>query len=501
MRKKSSIKNMLGSMISNITTIIVGLISQAIFIKILGSEYLGINGLFTNIISMLGIVELGIGNAIIYNLYKPLANNEKERIKSLMNFYKKSYRIIAIIVCIIGLVIIPVLPFIIDSVSVDINVTFVYLLFLVDVVFSYFLSYKRSILYADQRNYIINLVHIGYTIIMNLLQLIILYLTKNYYLYLIIKIVMRLIENIAISYIANKKYSYIKERNIQKLDKNIENDIFVKVKALFFHKIGSFVVLGTDNIIISKFLGLVSVGLYSNYYLIINAVQTVFGQMIQATTASVGNLLVTESREKCFDVFKKIRFLNFWIATFSSISVLVIMDSFITIWIGKKFILSHFTLIVLVINLYQKLMRNSYASFKEAAGIFYEDRYVPLIESFLNIVFSIVLCLKFGLAGVFIGTIVSGLALWCYSYPKYVYKNLFNRSYLSYIKETISYIILFTVVAIITYSISLLISFESIYIEFISNVLISIFIPNILLLLAFCKRDCFKYYYNIIFKK
>lgn len=501
MRKKNTFKNMIGSVLSNIVTILIGLISQAIFIKILGSEYLGLNGLFSNIITMLGIVELGVGNAIIYNLYKPIANNDKEKIKSLMSFYKKSYRIIAIIVTAIGLLLVPILPLFIEEVTVDININFIYLLFLFDVVCSYLLSYKRSILYADQKNYIINNVHIFYTITMNALQIMILYFTKNYYLYLGIKIIMRIVENIIISFIANKKYPYIRERNVEKLDKDTEKDIFTKVKALFFHKIGSFVVLGSDNIIISKFLGLVSVGLYSNYYLIINAVQTVFGQMIQATTASVGNLLVTETKEKCFDVFKKIRFLNYWIATFSCTSVLVIMDNFITIWIGEKFILPRLVLIILVINLYQKLMRSSFANFKEAAGIFYEDRFVPLVEATINIVVSIICCKIFGLAGVFIGTVVSGLALWCYSYPKFVYKKLFDRDYLSYAKETIGYIALFIVIASITYCISLMINFDNVYLEFLSNIVISLIIPNLLMLIIFIKNDNFKYYYNILFKR
>lgn len=503
MRKTNSLKNIIGSMASNIITIIIGLVAQALFIKILGSEYLGLNGLFSNIITMLGIVELGVGNAIIYNLYKPIAENNTSKIKSLMNFYKKSYRIIAAIVLIIGIAIIPLLPFFIEEVTIDINVDLVYFLFLIDVVCSYLLSYKRSILYANQKNYIINFVHIGYTMLLNIFQLLILYFTKDYYLYLIIKIVMRILENLVISQIADRKYSYINEK-ADKLDKETEKDIFTKVKALFFHKIGSFIVLGTDNIIISKFLGLTTVGLYSNYYLIINAIQTVFGQIIASFTASVGNMLVTENKEKCYDVFKKIRFFNFWIAVFSSTSLLTIMDSFISIWIGKEYILPSIVLCVLVFNLYQKLMRNTYSSFKEAAGIFYEDRFVPLIESILNIIFSIVLCKWFGLAGVFMGTIISGLALWCYSYPKYVYKKIFNRNYSDYAKETLGYIMLFILIASGTYRIATIINFTNIYLKFVSNIVISLIVPNILLILVFCKTDNFKYYLDLLkgaFKK
>lgn len=497
MRTKNSIKNIIGSMLSNILTIIIGLIAQAVFIKILGSEYLGLNGLFSNIITMLGIVELGVGNAIIYNLYKPIAENNISKIKSLMNFYKKSYRLIACIVAIIGIIIIPFLSFFIEEISIDINITLVYLLFLIDVVCSYLLSYKRSILYANQKNYIINIVHIIYTILLNTSQLLVLFFTKNYYYYLIMKIIMRILENFIISKIADKKYAFINEQS-EKLDKETEKDIFTKVKALFFHKIGSFAVLGADNIIISKFLGLVTVGLYSNYYLIINAVQTVFGQIITSFTASVGNMLVTESKEKCYDVFKKIRFFNFWLATFASSSVLVIMDSFISIWIGDKYILPLLVLEVLVFNLYQKLMRNSYMSFKEAAGIYYEDRFVPLIEATLNIIVSIFCCKLFGLAGVFMGTVISGLALWCYSYPKYVYKKLFDRNYIEYAKETIGYIILFVLIASGTYYLSTIITFSNIYLGFISNVIISLIVPNILLFIIFFKTDNFKYYSNLL---
>lgn len=503
-RKKNSLKNMVGTILSNVLTIAIGVIAQAIFIKILGSEYLGLNSLFSNIISMLAIVEMGIGSAIIYNLYKPIADNNIEQIKSLMQFYKKSYRIIALIVTTVGLLIIPLIPSIVDINSVNninINIYLVYLLFLSDTVFSYFLSYKRSILYANQKNYTINLIHMGYTVIMNVLQLVVLFQTKNYYLYLIVKIAMRLVENIVITILANKMYPYLKDKKINKLDKKIEDDIFKKVKALFFHKIGGFVINGTDNIIISKFLGLVTVGLYSNYYLIINSVQMVFNQAIQALTASIGNMLVTESVDKQFDIFKKIRFLNFWISTFAGISILIIMDSFITIWIGSEYILPITVLMILVFNFYQRLMRSTYNAFKEAAGIYYEDRFVPIIESILNIAFSIIFVKILGLGGVILGTIASGLVIWCYSYPKYVYKKLFNRSYLNYSKETLGYLALFVILTICTYYLSTLIIFSNVWLEFISNILIALIVPNIILLLIFAKNENFKYYLNLIKEK
>lgn len=500
MRVKNSIKNTIAAMSSNILTIIIGLIAQAVFIRILGTEYLGINGLFTNIISMLGIVELGIGSAIVYNLYKPIANRDKETIKSLMNFYKKAYHIIALVVFIIGISIIPFLSYFIGETIVDININLVYLLFIIDIVCSYLLTYKRSLLYADQKNYIINIIHMIYLVTLNISQLLLLYITKNYYLYLGIKIILRIIENVVITIIVNKKYSYLKEKNIKKLDKKIEKDIFQKVKALFFHKIGSFIVLGTDNLIISRYLGIITVGLYSNYYMIINALNTLFSQALTALTPSVGNLLVEKKTKKNFEVFRKVRFINFWIATFTSVALLIIMNSFITIWIGEAYLLSNLVLITLVINFFMTMMRNSYSTFKEAAGIFHEDRYVPIIESFVNIVASIILLKYFGLAGVFMGTIISGLILWCYSYPRFVYKKLFCRSYLSYIKETISYIILFILILIISYKISNIYTFYNIWVQLLYNIIVSLIIPNIILLIIFYKNDNLKYYYRL-FKK
>lgn len=499
-RKKSSFKNMITAVSSNVLTIIVGLVAQAIFIKILGSEYLGLNGLFSNVISMLGIVELGMGSAIIYNMYKPIAEEDHEKIKSLMQFYKKSYRIITLIISIIGIMIIPFIKYIVDieSVTVGINVYLVYILFLLETICSYILSYKRSMLYADQKEYITNIIHMGYTILVNTMQLTFLYFTHDYYLYLIIKVMMRLVENIVISSYVNRRYSYLLDNNVTKLDSKTEKDIFQKIKALFFHKIGTFIVSGTDNIIISKYLGLVTVGLYSNYYMIINAVQTVINHIIQATRASVGNLLVTESKTKQFDIFNKIRFVNFWISCFSSICIFVIMDSFITIWIGYKFVLPTKVLLVLVINFFIVSSRSTYGAFKEAAGIFYEDRFVPIIESLLNIVLSIIFVKKFGLMGVFMGTIASGLVLWCYSYPKYVYNKLFGRKISDYIKETIYYFIIFILIAGFTYSLAILISFDNVYLQFISNVLIALIVPNVIMLLLFSKDENFKYFINML---
>lgn len=500
MRTSNSIKNSITSLLGNIISYAIAFISQAIFIRLLGAEYLGLNGLFTNILSMLSIFELGIGGAIVYNLYKPIADNDYKKISALMNFYKKAYNIISILIFSFGLLLLPFLKSIVGEVTIDINIYYVYILVLISTVVSYIMTYKRNLIIANQQNYIINLIHMIYLVLLNIFQLLILYFTKNYYLYLIIKIICQLAENIVITIVSSRKFKYLDINKKEKLDKRTEKDIFSRVKALFFHKIGAIIVLGTDNIIISIFFGLVSVGLYTNYNMLITAITVLFGQIISSSTASVGNLLISNDENKSYNVFKKIRFLNSWISIFTATAFLVIVQPFICVWVGEEYLLEFSVVLVISFNYFQKMQRNVYNTFKDSAGIWREDKYVPLVESLINIVFSIVLLKIFGLAGVFMGTIISGLVLWCYSYPKFVYKKLFNRNYREYAKETIGYIVLFVVISIITYLISLLFTANSFILQVIINAIICIIIPNAILILIFRKTDEFNYYINLIKK-
>ena len=493
MRSQNSIKNTVVSILMSIITILIGLVTQKIFIKILGTEYLGINGLFTNILSMLAIAELGIGSAIIYSLYKPIAQNDKEKIKSLIGFYKKSYRIIALIVAIIGICVVPFLEKIVGQTDIQESITFLYLLFLFDTVVSYLLTYKRSILYASQKTYIINIVHILYLVLMNILQIVILVLTKNYIAYLVIKIIFRIIENVVITIIANKMYPYIKGKNVKEIDKQTKKSIILKVKGLIFHKIGSFVVLGSDNIIISTFLGVATVGLYSNYNTILQAVNNLFSQVFSSITASVGNLLVEKEKEKSYRIYKNMLFINSWMYNFSAIAILCLMEPFIKIWIGGQYLLSYGVLIILSINFYVQGMRKTSNTFKEAAGIFHEDRFVPIMESIINIVASIAFLKIWGLAGVFLGTVTSSLILFLYSYPVYVYKKLFNRTYLQFLKEHSKYLMISAICGIITVVITKNIKLNNNFIQLILNGIIVVIVPNLLQYLIFRKREEFEY--------
>lgn len=500
MRTTKSLRNMILAIISNIVTIFVGFIMQTVFIKTLGTEYLGVDKLFLNVISMLSIVDLGLGTAIIYNMYEPVENQDVQKVKSIMQFYKKAYRVITLLVGVIGVALIPFLGLIVKDVTISENITIIYILFLLDMICSYIMAYKRSIFYADQKNYVVIISRICYLTLMNSLLLVVLLTIKNYYLYLVIKIIMRLLENIVISMIADKKYPYLKDKDIVPLEGTVKDDIFLKIKGLLFHKIGSFLVLGTDNIIISGFLGVVQVGYYSNYRIIINSVLETINQGFSAITSSIGNLLIKDNKKKSFDIYKKVDFLNFWVSSFCTICIFIIIESFIRVWLGEEFILSKLVLVTLVLNFYLSSIRSPMNSFKEAAGIFHEDRFIPLIESLINIVASIILLKYFGLAGVFMGTILSGLVLHLYSYPKFVYKNLFNRSYLDYFKRFIEKFVVMLITLGITYWISRFFVVNNYIVQLIINIVICLIVPNVIYLLFFYKSDEFKYLKELFFK-
>lgn len=499
MRTKNSVKNILIAVFCNIITIFLNFFSQKIFIEKLGIEYSGLNSVFSNIISMLSISELGIGTAIIYHLYKPISEKNISKIKSLMGLYKKAYRIIALVVLLLGLCIMPFLNLFVNSKSISDNIYLVYCIFLVDSVISYLASYKRSIIYANQKNRIIDLVHIGYTICMNVFQIFILIYLRNYLLYLIIKVVCRILENVIISIISNRIYPYLLDKDVDDVDLETKLDIKKKVKAQLFHSIGGYIVLGTDNIIISFFLGLSVAGIYGNYILIINAANTILSQIFSAITASVGDLLVEKNCDKNYMIYKKIFFVNFIIYGFASIVFYFVINDFIMIWLKNgTYIFSNYIILFLAINFFMQGMRRTMQIFATAAGICHENRYVPLLEAIINLCFSILLLKLVGISGVILGTIVSTFILHFYSFPKYIYKPLFNRRGIGYIREFLKYSFIFVLNFAILYFVNGLVLFSNIYFNFFVHLLISSIVFLFDCYICFSKTDELRFFKNVI---
>jgi len=404
---------------------------------------------------------------------------------------------IALVILIIGIILLPFIPRIVGETTVTDNLRALFLMYLLNAIVSYLLTYKRSMLYASQKNYVISMIKSAAVILKNISQMLILLITKNFILFLIAQIICTILENLIINLSVNKKYPYIKDLTaVLDVDKKIKKDVMTKVKGLLFHKIGGFIVLGTDNIIISmtKGLGVIAVGIYNNYYMIINSAKTLFSTVINSLTASVGNLLIEKDKSKVRSIYQSMLLLNSWLFCFCSISIYCMIEPFIKIWIGEEYLLSKFVLIILVINLYVQGMRNTSNTFKEAAGIFYEDRFVPLIESIVNIAMSLILVQILGLGGVFVGTITSTMVLLLYSYPKYVYKLVLGGTYLEYFKLHIKHGLVTLIICLFTAYLSNFIIIPNVWLQLILNGILCLLVPNTLYFLFAMKMPEFDFY-------
>lgn len=499
MRKLKSLFNILSSLGSYFFAMIFNFITQACIVKILGIEYNGINGIFTNILSMLSVAELGIGTTIIFKLYKPIAEDDKESIKSWMNFYKICYRIVALFITIVGLVIIPIVPNIVGKVSIQENIILLYIISLIDIILSYIMTYKRSLLYADQKNYIINIVHMGYIIFMNITQIILLTTYKNYYLFLIVKLIYRLLENIIINVFVNKKYPYINEK-YKTVSREERKDVFDRIKALFLQKVSFVVNKGIDNIVISYFLGIIAVGYYTNYFTVVFAIIAIIYQIVSALTASVGNLLTENDSEKSFDIYKKINMLNSFLTGIGVIGFINCIQPFINVWIGEQYQLNMFIVLSFAIYIYADSIRRAITLYKEAAGICKEDKWMYVIMTIINLLLSIILCKIIGIAGVILGTAISYLFLIIYSYPKYIFTPIFKKDSKIYHKDNLKYVAFIIISIIISLLLTNTIKLDRAILQLIINIIISITTSSIVFIGLFYKSAEFKYYTNILKK-
>jgi O-antigen/teichoic acid export membrane protein len=496
MRTKSSLKNILFAIIGQLSGILISFVSRKVFIIALGPIYLGVNGLFNNILTMLSLAELGIGIAIVYSMYKPLAEKNEIQIKALMNFYALAYRYVGIVVLILGLCLLPFLEIFIKGQPDIPHLNSIYLLFLANSVGTYFLAYKRSIIIADQKSYLLNIYQSIFLFLTNLIQIIVILITKSFITFLIIQLIMKVIENILISRKADKLYPYIKSTKGEKLDLESKNSIFKNIKALAYHKIGSIITNATDSIVISTFVGIISVGIYSNYLIIISALNGLLSQVFQSVTASIGNLNVLEKKDKTYDLFKSIFLVNFWLFGFCCIALMNLFNPFIELWIGKDFLLDKYTVIIIVINFYLTGMRKTSMSFKNAIGLFWNDRFKAIYESIINLVSSLILVHYWGIAGVLIGTIISNLLTCFWIEPYVLYKHSFMRNLREYFYRYILYSVLLVINGFVTYCLIELVPNFGIY-YFIVKCIICLIVPNIIFILFFYKTKEFNYFYKI----
>lgn len=490
MRTKNSVINIMYGLGGQLLNTVLNFLAKTIFIYVLGANYLGVSGLFSNILSMLSLAELGVGTAIVFHMYKPLAEKDEHKINALMNLYSKAYRNIGIVVGVLGIFLIPFLRYIIRDVPDIPNLITIYLLFLGNSVVSYFFAYKSAIITADQKNYIITIRRQVFNIIQLILQSIILFVFKNYIMYLIIQVICSFLVNLSIARKANNLYPYIKNKKDIELDNKTKEEIFKHVKAMMSHKIGSVVVNGTDNILISSFVGVYWVGLYSNYVMIINMINGFINQIFLAITSSIGNLNAKGDKEKSYKVYKKVNFMNFWIYGFSSICLFILLNPFVKLWVGEKFVLSKNITLIIVANFFISGMRQTNIAYKSTLGLFWNDRYKPLVESAINIIVSVILLKRFGLVGVLLGTFISTIATSFWIEPYVLFKHGFKQKVGQYFSEYLKYILITLVTGYITKVLCDMVHGELV-IDFIIKLCICICTPNILFSIILFKNNEF----------
>lgn len=437
---------------------IMRFIIRTAIIYLLGKEYLGLNGLFTNILGVLNLAELGIGGAIVYSMYKPIAENNIEEVKALNNLYKKIYYLISAVILVVGLAIMPFLDTLVNADSTfGVNYHALYLIYLLNTVISFFAGHKRSLLVAYQRRDIEYKVQSVISIVSNIVQCGILFIFRNYYLYVITMPLFTLIDIILIIRVSHKYFPQITGKS-SKLNPSVKKEIAKNVGAMSFHKIGDVLVNSTDNIIMSAFLGIAVVGIYSNYLLIITTITSLLLLFINSLQGSVGNLVATADVEYVYKKYKDFSFIFAWIGGFCSICMLCLFQDFILIWTNDSTYLVDFLSVFLCcLNFY--LTTNRYVSnlFKNAKGLMWKDRWKPLIQGLTNIVVSIILVKYIGLAGILIGTVVSSIIVPFWIEPYVVHKHYFKKSIGRYFLRVGLYMLITILVGSITFALTSLI--------------------------------------------
>ena len=490
-RTENSIQNVKTGLIVQLVNKIMVFIVRTVFIKCLNTEYLGVHGLFGNILTILSFAELGIGTAIIYNMYKPVAEDDKEKIKSLMKLYKQSYNIIGVIVFILGLLVIPFMGYIVKDVpNIKENIIFIYLLFLFNTSVSYFFTYKKSIIIAYQKQCIINNIDTLCYIFRGLLEIIILIVTKNFILYLLIEIVMTILENVVIAIKANKMFPYLKDYDVKKIDKLEKKRIFENVKSLVVYQFGAVVMNGTDNILISSLINVNTVGLCSNYTMIINAIKSVLQTSLNGITASIGNLNATGSVEQKEKIFYQLTFINYIIYSFCTISFIVLLNPFVEIWLGSKYVLTLSVSIALSTSFFIDGIRQPGFAYRTTLGLFNKSKMTPYIGTITNIVLSILLCKMMGVTGIFVATCIAQLCSYSWIDPYLIHKYEFKTSVWKYYKKYLIYAITYFIEMVICLFISNFINFN-LYLDFVIKCIIVMIVPNVLNLIIYCRTDEF----------
>lgn len=406
-RTEKSIKNIVTAMIVQVITLLLSFVTRTLLVKSLGVESVSLNGLFTEVIAMLSLTELGVGSAIIYNLYKPLAQGDEEKICQLMRLFKIAYRVIALATFAIGCSLIPIINLLVKDISYSDNyVRIVYFLFVVQTSTSYLFSYKVSLLNADQRKFIHSIINVAVKCVCTGVSAIVLFTTYNFILYLLVVIIFSFITNVIASIVVDRLYPYLK-KDYGKLSKKEGKKVFTNIKYLFVKNVSAKITNSTDNILISSIVGVLTVGIYTNYSMIFNAVKQFSVQISGALAGSLGNLFAVEKSEHCSNVLSRLTYIFFLMSSSLSICLYCCISPFISVWLGDDWLLENPTVFICSVNMFIDFAKIPLWQSLEVSGLFKKDKNISIIGSVANLIVSIVFGIRWGILGIFIGTFVT----------------------------------------------------------------------------------------------
>ncbi len=433
MRKKKAIIN---TAAGGAGTLLVGLlqfVGRIVFVRFLSDEYLGISGLFTNILSVLSLAELGLSTAVCFKLYQPLAQQDRETIKSVMHFFRRAYFIVGFVIMGVGTALVPFLPYLMSGTTTLVDVRVIYLLYVLQSATSYwFWAYKAILLQADQKLYIVKCYHVLANVAVAALQIAALALFRDFLLYSVLGLLANVLVNVLSARTVDRQYPYLKEKNIRPLAKEERRSMLKDVSGMALFKVNTTVVNSTDNLVISAFINVRTVALYGNYQMIVSGVSQVAMQLFGGVTATVGNYYAQDSKEHNEFVFRCIQLLCYWVYTVLGIGMLVLINPVIRLCFGGARVLAgeavFLQVLYFVINGFQ---RTSFI-YRDACGLFWKGKARPAATALLNLVISIVLVRRIGLSGVIMGTIASWLLTTFWYDPCLIYRQAFGMSPLPY---------------------------------------------------------------------
>lgn len=461
-RTANSAKNAIFASFNILVQTILRFAVRIIFVRYLSVEYLGLNTLFSNILQVLSLAELGIGGAIVYSMYKPVADGDTEKVKALVSLYKKIYWTIGIIILVAGLALIPVLPYLMNGgTTLDVNLNIVYVIYLFNTAISYFFAHRRSLIYANQRNDIETKANSICLIALNVVQFIILAITKNYYLYVAVMPIFTVLDAFIITYASYRLFPEIRGK-AGKISGDDKKALIRNTGAMIGHKIGGVVVLSTDNIFISAYISLTILGFYSNYALITAVMVQFINFAVTAIRASVGNLINTASKERVYEVFNTLNYIVYVVNVFFCSCFLAFVQDFIGVVFGGDLLLPIGTVIVITVSFYIQQSRAVIGAFRETGGLFWNDRYKPFIEVAVKIGSTFILAHYFGLAGILFATVVSNVTCNLTIEPIILYKKLFNKKIAPYYIQYFIYAFVAAGICVATYFVSNLITAMSV---------------------------------------